>query len=238
MAESAYAILDLLSIAGWIFIGISGLILRDILQDAKSEKRRLSWQVMYFILPLLLFYPSILFYQYLFGGGVMLSKRIISILIAFLAVGAFLLLYLAHQVRALQLKRELSSAAGGVLVIYIVLSVYLSFQLTDYGDMLNNLLFSTAMMMLSLAMFYLASYTLPFARIVRIAPLLYAAGILILLPGIVSAFEMENRLLSLYPHPLFLKAIGTLGILLGGMLMFIAADKFKRKVLEFGGPSN
>lgn len=238
MAESAYAILDLLSIAGWIFIGISGLILRDILQDAKSEKRRLSWQVMYFILPLLLFYPSILFYQYLFGGGVMLSKRIISILIAFLAVGAFLLLYLAHQVRALQLKRELSSAAGGVLVIYIVLSVYLSFQLTDYGDMLNNLLFSTAMMMLSLAMFYLASYALPFARIVRIAPLLYAAGILILLPGIVSAFEMENRLLSLYPHPLFLKAIGTLGILLGGMLMFIAADKFKRKVLEFGGPSN
>ncbi|MFH1750278.1 MAG: hypothetical protein ABH863_01215 [Candidatus Micrarchaeota archaeon] len=233
MADSIYAILDLLSIGGWILIGIAGMILRDILKDAKSESSKLRWSMMYLILPLLLLYPTFLFYQYLFGGDVPLSKSVVTSLTILMAIGSLLLLYLAHQVRLLQLRRELSGVAASLIVAYLGLSVYLSFQLSDFGDVLNNLLFTTAMMMLSLSMFYFANYALAFSKVVHVSRMLYIAGVMMLLPGVVNAFVFENRLLNLFPHPIFLKIIGTIGILSAGMLMFIAGDKFKQRVLEF-----
>ena len=66
MRDSLFALLDLLSIAGWILIGISGMVLRDILKDARFENRKLEWKMLYLILPLLILYPAFLFYQYLF----------------------------------------------------------------------------------------------------------------------------------------------------------------------------
>lgn len=232
MVDIPAALLNLLSIAGWILIGISGMVLRDILKEARFESKGFRWGILHLILPLLLLYPSFLFYQYLYDD-IPLSKPIITALIILMTVGCFLLLYLAYQIRLTQLKRELSGVSAALLVAYIGLSIYLSFQLGDFGDVLNNLLFTTALMMLSLSMFYLASYTISFERVVRVAPLLYAAGIVILMPGIANAFILENRLLNIFPHPIFLRVTGTAGILLGGMLMFAAADKFRRRVLEF-----
>ncbi|MFH0972118.1 MAG: hypothetical protein V1835_06150 [Candidatus Micrarchaeota archaeon] len=226
------AALDLLSIVGWIMIGISGMVLRDILRDAKYHDQKLRWEIMYLILPLLLLYPSFLFYQYLYGD-VPLNKKIITSLIVLLAIGALLLLYLAHQIRSMQLKREISGVAASVLVVYLGLTVYLSFQIGDFGEVLNNLLFSSAMFMLSLALFYLGNYTLAFSRVVNVAPKLYIAGVLVLLPGVVRAMIVEATAMGLAPYLTILKIAGTIGILGGGLLMFIASDKFKRRVLEF-----
>jgi hypothetical protein len=232
MRDSIFALLDLLSIAGWILIGISGMILRDILKDARFENRKLEWKMLYLILPLLILYPAFLFYQYLFYD-VPLARAVVTSLSVLLAMGCLMLLYLAHQIRLLQLRKELSGLSAAVLVAYLGLTVCLSFQLPDFGDVLNNLLFSTSMMMLSLSMFYLANYTLAFGRVVRVSRLLYSAGALILLPGVASAFMADSSLLGLFPHPLFLKSAGTLGVLASGFLMFISADRFKRKVLEY-----
>lgn len=232
MANTLIALLDLLSIIGWIFIGISGMILKDILKDARIESKNLRWELIYFVLPLLLLYPSFLFYQYVFGD-VPLSKKIITVLIILLSLGCLLLLYLAHQIRSMQLRREISSLAASVLVIYLGLSVYMSFQLGDIGEVLNNLLFTTAMFMLSLAMFYIGNYTLEFSKVVKVAPTLYIAGILMLVPGVLRAVIVEPESFGLGPYFTLLKVLGTAGIVFGGLLMFIAADKFKHRVLEF-----
>jgi hypothetical protein len=233
MVDTISALLDLLSIAGWILIGIAGLVLKDILKDAKYETRSLRWEVMYLILPLLLLYPSFLFYQYIYGGEVPLSKKIITSLIVLLSIGSLLLLYLAHQIRSLQLRREISGVAASVLVIYLGLSVYMSFQLPDFGEVLNNLLFTSAMFMLSLAMFYIGNYTLAFSKVVKVAPYLYVAGVFMLFPGIVRSLIIAHEFFGVSGILLPLKIVGTLGILVGGLLMFMAADQFKTRVLEF-----
>ncbi len=232
MTNALMALMDLFAIVGWILIGISGMILKDIIKEARPEKTKLHWQLMYLILPLLLLYPSFLFYQYLYGD-VPLSSKIITGLIVMLSIGSLLLLYLAHQIRLLQLRREISGVAASVLVIYLSVSVYLSFQIGDFGELLNNLLFTTSMMMLALSLFYLGNYTLAFSKVIKVAPLLYIGGVLVLLPGLVRPFLTEPKLLALFPHLFFLKAIGTAGIVFGGLLMFMAADTFKRRVLEF-----
>ncbi|MEK6954673.1 MAG: hypothetical protein AABX01_06690 [Candidatus Micrarchaeota archaeon] len=232
MRDSLFALLDLLSIAGWILIGISGMVLRDILKDARFENRKLEWKMLYLILPLLILYPAFLFYQYLFYD-VPLARAVVTSLSVLLAMGCLMLLYLAHQIRLLQLRKELSGLFAAVIVAYLGLTVYLSFQLPDFGDVLNNMLFSTSMMMLSLSMFYLANYAITFSKVVRVSRMLYSAGALILLPGVASAFLADPSLLGLFPHPIFLKAAGTLGVLASGFLMFISADTFKRKVLEY-----
>ncbi len=234
MVDLLNAGLDLLSIVGWIFIGISGMILKDIMKDARYEQEHhhLRWKLMYLILPLLLLYPSFLFYQYIFGN-VPLSNKIITGLIVLLSLGCLLLLYLAHQMRSLQLKKEISGVAASVLVVYLGLSVYLSFQLLDISEVLNNLLFTTAMFMLSLALFYFGSYTMEFQKVVRVAPTLYIAGVLILIPGILRPFLVEPSAFGVQGLVQALKISGTLGIVLGGMLMFAAADQFKKRVLEF-----
>ncbi|MFH1258178.1 MAG: hypothetical protein ABIG96_00700 [Candidatus Micrarchaeota archaeon] len=232
MADFLMAALDLLSICGWILIGISGMVLKDIMKEVKYEHYILRWKLMYLILPLLLLYPSFLFYQYIYGD-IPLSKGIVTVLIVFLAIGSLLLLYLAHQIRSMQLRKEISGVAASVLVIYLGLSVYLSFQLTDFGEVLNNLLFSTAIFMLSLAMIYLGNYALEFSKVVRVSPTLYAGGVFVLIPGIMRAVITEPQAFGLHPYLTVLKIVGTLGIIVGGFFMFVSADQFKRRVLEF-----
>ncbi|MBI5224803.1 hypothetical protein HY989_02945 [Candidatus Micrarchaeota archaeon] len=226
------AFLDLASILGWMLIGISGMILKDILKDVRPEHYKLQWKLIYLVLPLLLFYPSFLFYQY-FYDDIPLSKKIVTALIVMLSLGCLLLLYLAHQIRSTQLRRELSGLAASILVVYLGLTVYLSFLISDFGEVLNNLLFSSAMFMLSLALFYLANYTLAFAKVVRVSHMLYFAGILVLIPGILRALILESDALNLLPYLMVMKIIGTAAILGAGVVMFLASDKFKRLVLEF-----
>ncbi len=226
------AFLDLTAIVGWMLIGISGMILKDIMKDVRPEHYKLQWKLIYLVLPLLLLYPSFLFYQY-FYDDIPLSKKIVTALIVLLSLGCLLLLYLAHQIRSTQLKRELSGIAASILVIYLGLSVYLSFLISEFGEVLNNLLFSSAMFMLSLALFYLANYTFAFSKVVKVSQMLYFAGILVLIPGILRALILESSALNLLPYLTIMKIIGTAAILCCGVVMFVSSDKFKRLVLEF-----
>jgi hypothetical protein len=230
--DKMMALLDVLSIVGWIMIGISGMILKDILKEAKSEESKLSWKLMYLILPLLLCYPSFLFYQYLFGE-VPLSSKIITVLIVLLSLGSLLLLYLSHQIRSMQLRREISGTAAAILVVYLGLTVYQSFQLSDFGEVLNNLLFSTAMFMLSLSLFYIGNYTLEFSKVIKVSPTLFFAGVMILFPGIIRAFAVQPEVFGLLPYIFILRVFGTASIIASGLMMFVASDQFKRRVLEF-----